>query len=155
MFTFGYERSSSCLVGLFSGDALSDGDRERALAAIARLDEEADAAGTAALLIFEPGLSPLRPEWRRGLSELRRREYPHRRCVATVYEPLFTRAVLALREQLRPRPPRYESAAHASAAAATRWLERQRGRPLPALRRLMDEVRARVIVPGAYPTGPR
>jgi hypothetical protein len=144
VFTFGYDKDSGCLVGLYSGVRSDAANFELKVKAARVLDDECAERSTGHLqiMVLDAGDHAPNAFWRKRFAEEIKRNRCTRMYVAVVTASPLQRGILTAIDWIT-RDAKRESAAFDNFEAATRWAETRRGEPLPILPGLYDEARAK------------
>ncbi len=125
-------------VFLFAGRTNTDRDFERYIECVRALDERARERDAVCIQIVDRENTPPSAAWRKRIAESSR-QMKSRPCFALVTESPVIRGVQMAINWIRPPP--FPVTIEARFDDALRWCVAQRGRPVPSLITLYDDVR--------------
>lgn len=146
MYVSAYDPNIGCLLQILDRQN-TDQDFAQMLRDGERLDQECRASAEGTIHILITSIETERPNanWRKRFSEATANIKSQRYIFALVAPSILIRGVMTAINWLSPPPKHFHLAAHPNKEEAFRWVEKQRGQPIPILDKLYEEALAKTF----------
>lgn len=137
---------NGCILLCYVDGSSPEEEWEDAFATTKRLDQDAAQRGSDSLMIMliKPGAERPNATRRRRMAEARTRRKARRHLAVFISDSLLLRGFLKTLDWISPRPANEENGIVATFAEAVAWSEEKRGRPLPELWSLYQELQSKL-----------